>query len=159
MRGVRVRTVLLAGAVAGGILAAGCGGETTPPAVEAEPAAAHGDHSPHHGGVVMMKGDLHYEVVLEPSGRYRIYFSDARRQDLPASTAMHASITVARKDAPPEGVALQIDEAGESWIGQGQPVADPAATTARIAYTLRGEDPYWIDLPFDVKPTRTEAHR
>ena len=30
----------------------------------------HGDHNPHHGGVVMMKGDdLHYEVVLDPSGR------------------------------------------------------------------------------------------
>ncbi|PYR43161.1 MAG: hypothetical protein DMF95_26545, partial [Acidobacteria bacterium] len=39
------------------------------PATTASPAAGsivpHGDHNPHHGGVVMMKGDdLHYEVVL-----------------------------------------------------------------------------------------------
>ena len=80
------------------------------------------------------------------------------RQDLPASTALRASLTIARKGAPPEGVELQIDEAGESWIGQGQPVADPSATTARVAYTLRGEEPYWIDLPFvstgDAAPHR-----
>jgi hypothetical protein len=136
----------------------GCGTEADPPVVDAQPAVAHGDHSPHHGGVVMMKGDLHYEVVLDPSGRYRLYFTDATRQDLPATTAARASITIARKDAPPEGVELRIDEAGESWIGQGRPVADPATTTARVAYTLRGEEPYWIDLPFistgDAAPHR-----
>jgi hypothetical protein len=144
-----------------GGFAVGCGTDGPPhgTAVDAQPAMAHGDHSPHHGGVVMMKGDLHYELVLDPSGRYRLYFSDAMRQDLPASTAVRASLTIARKGAAPEGVELQIDESGESWVGQGQPVADPAATTARVAYTLRGEEPYWIDLPFDTKPTRTEAHQ
>lgn len=139
----------------------GCGTETPSSAAVDSGAAAvpHGDHSPHHGGVVMMKGDLHYEIVLDPGGRYRLYFTDAARADLPASTATEASITVIRDGAPPEGVPLQIDEAGESWVGQGQPVGDPGRTTARISYTLRGEQPYRIDLPFDVKPTRTEAHR
>lgn len=107
----------------------------------------------------MMKGDLHYEVVLDRSGRYRLYFTDALRADLPASTAARASITVMRPGEPPESVALEIDEAGESWVGQGKPVANPAGATARIAYTLRGDEPYWIDLPFDARPTRTEAHQ
>ena len=102
-----------------------------------------------------MKGDLHYEVVSQPDGRYRLYFSDATRADLPASTAGRASITVMRPDGAPEGVSLAIDEAGESWIGEGKPVADPNATKIRLSYTLRGEEPYWIDLPF--VPDRTAA--
>jgi hypothetical protein len=127
-------------------------GEPAAPVVATASAPAHGDHSPHHDGVVMMKGDLHYEVVLDPAGRYRMYFTDATRADLPAATALHAAITVMRPGEPPEGVELQIDEAGESWVGQGRPVLQPAQATARISYTIRGEEPYWIDLAFDAKP-------
>ena len=47
----------------------------------------HGDHTPHHGGMVLMNGDIHYEVVLGRDGRHRIWFSDAVRNDLPASIA------------------------------------------------------------------------
>src|SRR5262249_52009552 len=50
-------------------------------ALAAAPAPAggfipHGDHNPHHGGIVMMKGDdLHYEVVLDPTGKaHHVYF-------------------------------------------------------------------------------------
>jgi len=110
----------------------------------------HGDHNPHHGGVVMMKGDLHYEVVLDPTGRdYRLYFTDAVREDLPASVASQATITIRRPGAPDEPIALAIDEAGESWIGRGLRVEHPAAATARVAFTIKG-DPYWIDLPFQT---------
>jgi hypothetical protein len=119
--------------------------------VDAEQAAAHGDHSPHHGGVVMMQGDLHYEIVLDASGQYRLYFTDATRADLPAAAAANAAVTVVRPGEAPEGIELAIDASGESWIGHGRPVTDPSATTARVAYTMRGEAPYWIDLPFDVK--------
>ena len=143
-------------------LAAGvaCGGgeRSAGTAAKAEVPAGmpHGDHSPHHGGIVMMKGDLHYEVILDAAGRYRLYFTDAGRADLPASTAANASITILRPGAAPEGIALRIDEAGESWIGQGAPVADPDKTTARVSYTLRGEEPYWIDLPFTLKESAEE---
>jgi hypothetical protein len=143
---------------AGGI---GCSvGSSTRPEAQAvvTPAVPHGDHSPHHGGVVMMKGDLHYEVVCDAAGRYSLYFSDATRADLPATTASRASITVMRRDAPPEGVSLAIDEAGESWIGAGKPVTDPETTNVRLAYTIRGEEPYWIDLPFKPQPTVTSPH-
>ena len=129
-----------------------------PAVVQAAPAAAaavtggsvpHGDHNPHHGGMVMMKGDdLHYEVVLDPAGRaHHVYFTDALREDLPASVASDVTLTIHRPKAGDEPIALQIDEAGESWVGSGHAVADPAATTVRVAFSIR-QQPYWIDLPF-----------
>ena len=162
MPSMRWTRYLLALACAGcGDLAVGCGTEKAPAEVVVgrEPVVAHGDHSPHHGGVVMMKGDVHYEVVLEASGRYRLYFTDAARVELPAAAAANASITLMRAGEPPEGIELTIDEAGESWTGAGRPVTDPSTTTARIAYTLRGQEPYWIDLPFDARTSAADAHR
>ena len=112
----------------------------------------HGDHNPHHGGIVMMKGEMHYEVVLDPTGRAdQLFFTDATRQDLPASIASTAALTIHRPDGTDEPIAMQIDEAGESWIGAGRPVSDPAKTTVRVAFTIANE-PYWIDLPFQKPP-------
>ena len=112
----------------------------------------HGDHNPHHGGVVLMKGDdLHYEVVLDRTGRaHRVYFTDGVRDDLPASIASEVVVTIRRPGAPEERIALQIDDAGESWVGSGREVADPAAASARVAFAIR-QEPYWIDLPFAAK--------
>jgi hypothetical protein len=110
----------------------------------------HGDHNPHHGGVVLMNGDLHYEVVLDPAGRsHRLFFSDAVREDLPASIASSVALTIFRPGATDELIPLQIDGTGESWTGSGRVVADPAKTTVRVTFTIRGE-PYWIDVPFGV---------
>ena len=107
----------------------------------------HGDHNPHHGGVVMMKDDLHYEVVVDPAGRaHRVYFTDAVREQLPASVASEVVLTMKRPSASDERIAMQIDETGESWIGSGQPVGVRAETTVRLAFTIKGEL-YWIDLP------------
>jgi len=129
-------------------------GEPAQGAPLAAPAAAagstaHGDHNPHHGGVVMMKGnDLHYEVVLDPAGRaHRLYFTDAVREDLPASIASEVTLTIHRPQGADERIAMQIDDAGESWIGSGRAVDAPAQTSVRVAFTIRRE-PYWIDLPF-----------
>jgi hypothetical protein len=119
----------------------------------------HGDHTPHHGGIVMMKGDdLHYEVVLDPAGRgYSVYFTDAVRDELPASVASNVELTIKRPGGADEHVALRIDDTGESWVGSGQPVADPTETTARVGFTIRNE-PYWIDLPFASR-TSTPARK
>jgi hypothetical protein len=137
--------------------AAACGGAPSPPppaqkaAAPSDPAAAtvpHGDHNPHHGGVVMMKGDLHYEVVLDPSGRdYRLYFSDAVREDLPAAYASAVALTVRRPGESEEPILMKIDETGESWSGSGRTVAKPTQTEARVAFTVASE-PYWVDVPF-----------
>jgi hypothetical protein len=107
----------------------------------------HGNHDPKYGGVVLMNGDLHFEVVLARDGGYQLHFSDAVRDELPASIASSVSVTVLRDGMTPETVTLQIDESGERWIGRGRPVDDPAQATARIAYTLQAE-PYFIDVPF-----------
>ena len=117
-------------------------------ATSTAPAATvpHGDHNPRHGGVVFMDGDLHFEVVLGHNGEHRLYFSDAMREELPAATASGVTVTVTPKGGPPDAVALQIDETGESWIGRGRTVADPDAI-ARVAYTVHGK-PYFIDVPF-----------
>jgi hypothetical protein len=127
-----------------------------PPAVSAAAvggrSAPHGDHTPHHGGVVMMKGDdLHYEVVLDPSGReHRVYFTDAVREELPAAVAGDVALTIKRPSQSDETVVMRIDDAGESWVGRGRPVANAAATTARLGFSIRHEA-YWIDLPFSSR--------
>ena len=137
-------------------LAAACshGPDSAPPQLiqtgAAAPAAGetvpHGDHNPHFGGLVLMNGDLHFEVVLGRDGSARLYFSDATRNELPAATASGVTLTFTTKSKAPDTVVLQIDESGESWTGRGHPVTDPDAT-ARIAYTARGK-PYFIDVPF-----------
>ena len=114
--------------------------------VAASSALPHGDHNPHHGGTVLMNGDLHFEVVLHRDGRYQIFFSDAARTDLPASYASAVRITVTEPSKPAETIALQIDDAGESWIGRGRPV-ESARASARVEYTAQSK-PYWIDIPF-----------
>src|SRR5262252_8341323 len=128
------------------------------PSVQAAPqpvlaaAVPHGDHNPHHGGVVMMKGDdLHYEVVLDGTGRaYSLYFTDAIREDLPAAVASNVELTIRRPSAPEEHIALHIDDGGESWIGSGRDVVSPKETMVRLAFAIKHE-PYWIDLPFSPR--------
>ena len=147
--------------VAAALWLAACGGAPAPapPAASAPPAAAaaplegtatHGDHNPHHGGVVLMKGDLHYEVVLDATGRaHHVYFSDALREDLPASIASDVVLTI--RHPAEERIAMQIDETGESWVGAGRPVEAPASATARLAFAIEHE-PYFIDIPFASPP-------
>jgi hypothetical protein len=159
-RDARVPAYTVAAALAFALACCGRAPATAPPVANAAApvattspaagsAAPHGDHAPHHGGVVMMKGeDLHYEVVLDPSGRsHRVYFTDAVREDLPASIASEVVLTIKRPSAPEERVALQIDETGESWVGSGTPVDNAAKTTTRVAFSIKGEA-YWIDVPF-----------
>ena len=106
----------------------------------------HGDHSPHHGGMVLMQGELHYEVVLDPKGKHAVWFSDAVREDLPASVASRVAMTVMRRGAAPEALTLAIDESGESWVASGQPVAGHDVMV-KLAFAARGE-PFEIEIPF-----------
>lgn len=139
------------------LVAVGCSPpeqRNTPPATAAKPADSqhagittpHGDHSPHHGGMVLMKGELHYEVVLDPQGRHAVWFSDAVREDLPASVASKVRMTVTRPNAAAETLALAIDDNGESWIASGRPIAGNDVMVT-LAFEARGE-PFEIEIPF-----------
>jgi len=113
----------------------------------------HGDHSPHHGGIVLMKGALHYEVVIDPNGKHSVWFSDAVREDLPASVASKVEMTVMRPHAPAEPLALAIDESGESWITTGKPVAGDDVIL-KVTFVARGE-PYEIEIPYASSSRRS----
>ena len=131
--------------------------ERMPPAAAgAKPAAAqhagittpHGDHSPHHGGMVLMNGDMHYEVVFDRGGKHQVWFSDAVREDLPASVAANVVMTVTRKSAAPEQLQLDIDESGESWVANGKPVAGDDVMV-KVSYAVKGQ-PFEVEIPFII---------
>jgi hypothetical protein len=104
----------------------------------------HGDHTAHHGGVVLMNGEVHYEVVFDKGGRHRVWFSDAVREDLPASVASNVKMIVTRSFASPEFLTLTIDDSGESWIAAGRPIGGGEMVT--LSYSLRGA-PLEIEIP------------
>ena len=93
-----------------------------------------------------MNGEMHYEVVFDRGGRHRIWFSNAVREDLPASMASKVMMIVTRQGAPDETLALAIDDSGESWVAAGQPVAGDGVMVM-ITYVARGE-PFEVEIPF-----------
>lgn len=93
-----------------------------------------------------MNGEMHYEVVLDRAGKYRIWFSDAVREDLPASTASNVVIVVSRPGSAPEELALTIDDSGESWVAAGTPVVGDDVMV-KISY-IAGGRPFEVELPF-----------
>jgi hypothetical protein len=104
----------------------------------------HGDHSPHHGGLVLMIGEVHYEVVFDQKGKHRVWFSDAVREDLPASVASNVVMVVTPRMGSVETLMLKIDESGESWIADGDPLAQ--GDLVRLTCSIRGE-PLDIEIP------------
>jgi hypothetical protein len=116
-----------------------------------EPGASlpHMDHSPRHGGLVLMRGDTHFEIVVAQGGTWTVYFSDASRTELPASFANEVDIGLAGTSRERQDVPLQIDPEGTRWIGQLH-VPDDPETIVRVTYVARGEPPYWIDVPLSA---------
>ena len=147
------RPLIVVGGVVGLalVLSTGCRPRSAPGSDGAaqQTVVPHGDHRPRHGGLVLMNGDLHLEVVFDPAGRHRVYFSDAVRAELPASYASEVKMVVMRKNAPPETLMLQVDDTAESWVASGAPITDHEAEI-RVAY-VAGGTPYFIDLPFSYK--------
>jgi hypothetical protein len=139
------------------LLLLSCSNEpAAPKSQQTSPRAAHGDHSPQHGGLVLMHGDLHFEVLLDPEGHHRVYLTDAVRNELPASAASEVGITVLRPgEEPAETLALEIDEFGESWIARGTPVA-AKESRALVSLVHEGER-YEIELPFLAEPFDPEG--
>ena len=109
----------------------------------------HGDHSPHHGGIVMMNGEMHYEVVFDPAGKHRVWFSNAVREDLPASIATGVTMVISRPMGLAETLPFKIDDSGESWVATGSPL-DESGTMIKLTYSVRGE-PFEIEIPFAAR--------
>lgn len=93
-----------------------------------------------------MHGDLHFEVLLDPEGRHRVYLTDAVRTELPASTASEVTLTVLRPGAPEEALVLEIDEFGESWVARGTPVKEEESRA--VVALVHQRERYEIELPF-----------
>ena len=137
------------------LMVAGCAawfaiaGALIPSAAHADGGLPHGNHDPHHGGVVMMYGmDLHFEIVLLPSGDIRIYFSDGQRTDLPASVASDTSVEIERPGAKPETVMMAIGATGECWAGKSAPIKGGDATL-HLAFVLQG-NPLVFSFPVSL---------
>jgi hypothetical protein len=140
-------TLLVAAALLGLIVAAtGCSREKDPPRTAINPAdsggapvsgMAHGNHNPKYGGVVLMNGDLHFEVVANADGHYALYFSDAARQELPASSVSGVTLGIKRPGFRVETVDMKINDTGESWIGASGSV-DDRNTDIYISYSFQG---------------------
>lgn len=94
----------------------------------------------------MMNGEMHYEVVFDKAGKHRVWFSDAVREELPASVASQVVMVVTRPMGAAETLPLTIDENGESWVASGAPL-DESGTTVTLRYLVRGE-PFAIEIPF-----------
>lgn len=107
----------------------------------------HGDHSPHHGGLVLMNGETHYEVVMRPEGRVELWLSDAIREDLPASLASGVQVRITLGNGQTRDLAMALDESGESWAGTGPPFPADPSTTVKLTYTLKGE-PHEVEIPY-----------
>jgi uncharacterized membrane protein YphA (DoxX/SURF4 family) len=90
-------------------------------------AAPHIDHAPRHGGVVMMSGDVHIELVVGPSGSVFLYPSDATRTPIPPAEAQGTI----RIDRPGSKAILPLrpDPASGALTVAGPPPKTPADYT------------------------------
>ena len=70
---------------------------------------AHEDHSPRHGGFVMMFLDLHLELVILEEGGVEI-FSDEMRRDIPASVVSEVVVAVHRPDGSQEPLEMNVSD-------------------------------------------------
>ena len=119
--------------------------QSVSPASDSAWALAHYDHRPRHGGLVLMNGDTHFEVVLDTTGSYSVYFSSGVRTPLPATIASEVRIAVIPNGRPRETIAMGPDPTNAYWVGRGTPM-DDADAIVRVGYTA-DTTPYWIDVP------------
>lgn len=105
----------------------------------------HGDHDAHHGGVVMMYKDLHFEVVLMPEGGVGVWFTDAQRNELPAVTVSDVVVEIEHADGATEYPTMRISDAGDHWLGETGLVEHPESIV-RVGFLYEGE-PWMLDLP------------
>lgn len=108
--------------------------------------ATHGNHNPKFGGLVLMYGLLHFEIVGRPEGGVELHMSDAMRVPMPAVTVSDVTVEIEREDGAFETVTMSISEAGDFWSGPCAPLTDQENTTVHFAFVAFGV-PYVYALP------------
>lgn len=163
-----LRTVAMSAPLALPLALAGCidlgepmGSEPTArpvPTPRTEPAARsdaapstaarpHMDHTPRHGGLVLMQGDYHIEVVPRPDGEYRLYLSDAFRRPLPG-TRMNGRVLVRLPGARDVATPLLPGPDDEYFVARGpRPVHGEVVVTVDVHV---GDMPWSIEVPFQI---------
>jgi hypothetical protein len=113
----------------------------------------HMDHSPRHGGIVLMQGDHHMELVADRSGAVRLYFSDAFRRPIPAARA--SGVVRFKSGDDVSAVPLSADPLGEALVGRG-PAFGPGE--ALVTPDIRIDGVAWrIEVPFRFDGTGAPA--
>jgi len=131
--------VVLVGAAATAALALACSSqEPAGPNRGGARAPLHGGHEAAHGGVLTMVADIHFETVLDPGGRHRVYWSDGLRRPMAASAIEAVTLTVKRREAPPERLTLRPDPSDTFWVAAGTALIELHAD-AEVTFNRRGE--------------------
>src|SRR5262249_44192603 len=102
------------------------------------------DHTPHHGGVVGMAGDLHLEALAAPDGRGRVWLTDFWRRPLPATSATGA-VTLELADG---NRTLPVAAAGDALEARGPALPGPDVP-AHVALGVGGK-PVEMDFVLPV---------
>jgi len=92
------------------------------------------DHTPHHGGVVLMWGMLHFEVAASREGWVRVYVSDVWRRPLPPQ-GWSGSVTL---DLPEGARTLVLQPGDGALVGGGPPLLLPTVL-AHVRVAQSGE--------------------
>jgi len=167
MKSMKYRTLATSFFAAAMLLASsGCGREEEAPRTSINPSdpggapvgnMAHGNHDPKYGGVVLMNGELHFEMVAKAEGSYSVYFSDFARRELPASVVSGLKLAIKRPGFRAEPVDMQISPTGENWQGRSGSV-DDKDTDIRVMFTYQGK-PATSDMPFFAAGAQKAAMR
>jgi len=95
------------------------------------------DDEPHHGGVVSVYRNMHFELAAKPGGGIEIYFSDAHGEPLPASAVSQVAVEIAHPGQKTEYVTMKIDPTGVFWTGPSRPLSD-AASVLHVGFVVQG---------------------
>jgi Cu/Ag efflux protein CusF len=122
--------------------------DVRPPAAPAEGEGVH-DHTPHHGGVVGMAGELHLEALATPEGMLRVHLTDLYRRSYPLD-GVTGSVTLELPDGDRE---LPLTRAGEALEASGAALSVPEVNVL-VALRVNGKP---VEMDF-VLPVTTGGH-
>ena len=107
-----------------GTTSTGCRRTTMTSASPWRPRTAHMDHTPHHGGILVMTGDRHAEILVEPDGAVRVYVSDESRVEADPGEVT-GGITRRAAGGQAVVIALQPDTVQRALVARGAPPQGP----------------------------------